>query len=196
VLKRLLDILLSTIGLLLLLPVFAVLALCIVLDSKGSVLFRQTRVGKGGVDFKLLKFRTMRPLAESEGQLTIGGRDNRITRIGFFLRKYKLDELPQLLNVLMGHMSLVGPRPEVRRYVNLYNAEQLKVLNVRPGITDYASIKYANESDLLAQINEPEQFYIETIMPDKLAINLDYLAKRSLWGDVKILFKTFAKIVS
>lgn len=138
----------------------------------------------------------MHPMAESEGQLTIGGRDNRITRIGFFLRKYKLDELPQLLNVLLGHMSLVGPRPEVRRYVNLYTAEQLKVLNVRPGITDYASIKYANESDLLAQADEPEQFYIETIMPDKLAINLDYLAKRSLMGDIKILFKTFAKIVS
>jgi lipopolysaccharide/colanic/teichoic acid biosynthesis glycosyltransferase len=194
--KRLVDILLSLIGLLVLLPFFAVAAVAIVLDSKGGVFFLQTRVGKDNKDFKLFKFRTMGVNAESKGQLTIGGNDSRITRVGHFLRRYKLDELPQLLNVLLGDMSLVGPRPEVRRYVDLYAPEQQQVLSIKPGLTDYASIKYVDESELLAKAENPEQFYIKTIMPDKLAINLKYIKSRSLAMDMGILFKTIGKILS
>jgi lipopolysaccharide/colanic/teichoic acid biosynthesis glycosyltransferase len=193
--KRLADILLSFIGLLILLPFFLVIAIVIAIDSRGGVFFLQTRVGKNNKDFKLFKFRTMRVDSESKGQLTIGGRDNRITKAGFFLRRYKLDELPQLLNVLFGNMSLVGPRPEVRKYVDMYTAEQLQVLSVKPGITDYASIKYADESELLAKAENPEQFYIETVMPDKLAINLEYIKNRSFGADMGILFKTIGKIL-
>ena len=194
--KRLVDILLSLIGLLMLLPFFVVAAVAIVLDSKGGVFFLQTRVGKGNKDFKLFKLRTMGVNAERMGQLTIGGNDSRITRVGQFLRRYKLDELPQLLNVLLGDMSLVGPRPEVRRYVDLYTTEQQQVLSIKPGLTDYASIKYADESELLAKAENPEQFYIETVMPDKLAINLKYIKSRSLAMDMGILFKTIGKILS
>jgi lipopolysaccharide/colanic/teichoic acid biosynthesis glycosyltransferase len=194
--KRLVDILLSLIGLLVLLPFFAVAAVAIVLDSKGGVFFLQTRVGKDNKDFKLFKFRTMGVNAESKGQLTTGGNDSRITRVGHFLRRYKLDELPQLLNVLLGDMSLVGPRPEVRRYVDLYTPEQQQVLSIKPGLTDYASIKYVDESELLAKAENPEQFYIETVMPDKLAINLKYIKSRSLAMDMGILFKTIGKILS
>lgn len=193
--KRIADILFSLLGLLVLLPFFVVIAIVIALDSKGGVFFLQTRVGKNNIDFKLFKFRTMRVDAESKGQLTIGGRDNRITKAGYFLRKYKLDELPQLLNVLLGDMSLVGPRPEVRKYVDMYTAEQLQVLSVKPGITDYASIKYADESELLAKAENPEQFYIQTVMPDKLAINLQYIKNRSFGADIAILFKTIGKIL-
>lgn len=193
--KRIADILFSLLGLLVLLPFFVVIAIVIALDSKGGVFFLQTRVGKNNIDFKLFKFRTMRVDAESKGQLTIGGRDNRITKAGYFLRKYKLDELPQLLNVLLGDMSLVGPRPEVRKYVDMYTAEQLQVLSVKPGITDYASIKYADESELLAKAENPEQFYIQTVMPDKLAINLQYIKNRSFGADIIILFKTIGKIL-
>lgn len=193
--KRIADILFSLFGLLVLLPFFVVIAIVIAIDSKGGVFFLQTRVGKNNKDFKLFKFRTMRVDAESKGQLTIGGRDNRITKAGYFLRKYKLDELPQLLNVLIGDMSLVGPRPEVRKYVDMYTAEQLQVLSVKPGITDYASIKYADESELLAKAENPEQFYIQTVMPDKLAINLQYIKNRSFGADIAILFKTIGKIL-
>ena len=193
--KRIADILFSLFGLLVLLPFFVVIAIVIAIDSKGGVFFLQTRVGKNNKDFKLFKFRTMRVDAESKGQLTIGGRDNRITKAGYFLRKYKLDELPQLLNVLLGDMSLVGPRPEVRKYVDMYTTEQLQVLSVKPGITDYASIKYADESELLAKAENPEQFYIQTVMPDKLAINLQYIKNRSFGADIAILFKTIGKIL-
>lgn len=193
--KRIADILFSLFGLLVLLPVFVVIAIVIAIDSKGGIFFFQTRVGKNNKDFKLFKFRTMRVDAESKGQLTIGGRDNRITKAGYFLRRYKLDELPQLLNVLLGDMSLVGPRPEVRKYVDMYTTEQLQVLSVKPGITDYASIKYADESELLANAENPEQFYIQTVMPDKLAINLQYIKNRSFWADIAILFKTIGKIL-
>jgi lipopolysaccharide/colanic/teichoic acid biosynthesis glycosyltransferase len=193
--KRLTDILLSLVGLLILLPFFLVIAIVIALDSRGGVFFLQTRVGKNNKDFKLFKFRTMRVDSESKGQLTIGGHDIRITKAGFFLRRYKLDELPQLLNVLLGDMSLVGPRPEVRKYVDMYTAEQLQVLSVKPGITDYASIKYADESELLAKAENPEQFYIQTVMPDKLAINLEYIKNRSFGVDMGILFKTIGKIL-
>ncbi len=193
--KRLTDILLSLVGLLILLPFFLVIAIVIALDSRGGVFFLQTRVGKNNKDFKLFKFRTMRVDSESKGQLTIGGHDIRITKAGFFLRRYKLDELPQLLNVLLGDMSLVGPRPEVRKYVDMYTAEQLQVLSVKPGITDYASIKYADESELLAKAENPEQFYIQTVMPDKLAINQEYIKNRSFGVDMGILFKTIGKIL-
>ena len=194
--KRLVDIVLSLFGLLVLLPFFVVVAVVIVVDTKGGVFFLQTRVGKDNKDFKLFKFRTMGVDSERMGQLTIGGNDSRITRVGHFLRRYKLDELPQLLNVLLGDMSLVGPRPEVRRYVDLYTPEQQQVLSIKPGLTDYASIKYADESELLAKAANPEQFYIETVMPDKLAINLKYIKSRSLAMDMGILFKTIGKILS
>lgn len=155
----------------------------------------QNRVGRNNRDFKLFKFRTMRPGAEKKGQLTVGSRDARVTRIGYFLRKYKLDELPQLINVLIGDMSLVGPRPEVRKYVSLYNREQMQVLSVRPGITDEASIRYFEESDLLAGADDPERMYIEKVMPEKLRINLEYIRHRSLSRDFGIIFRTFARIV-
>jgi lipopolysaccharide/colanic/teichoic acid biosynthesis glycosyltransferase len=152
-------------------------------------------VGKNGKDFYLFKFRSMRTDADKKGLLTVGGRDPRITRMGYYLRKYKLDELPQLLNVLIGDMSLVGPRPEVRKYVNLYTTEQQQVLQVQPGITDYASIEYSNENELLGKAADPEKVYIEEIMPAKLKLNLKYIAEKGLITDLKIIFRTFAKIL-
>lgn len=194
--KRLFDIVSSFIGLLLLSWLFLLIALWIILDSRGGVFYRQVRVGRYGKDFRLFKFRSMRPGADKNGLLTVGGRDNRITRSGYFLRKYKLDELPQLINVLTGDMSLVGPRPEVRKYVELYSEEQQKVLLARPGITDYASIEYSKENDLLAQSNDPEKTYIEEIMPAKLKLNMKYIAEQGLITDMKIIFRTFGKILS
>lgn len=195
-LKRLFDITCSFIGLLLLSPLFLVIAAWILTDSRGGVFYRQVRVGQFGRDFRLFKFRSMRPGSDKKGLLTVGGRDNRITRSGYFLRRYKLDELPQLINVLTGDMSLVGPRPEVRKYVDLYTEEQKKVLLARPGITDYASIEYARENDLLAQSSDPEKTYIEEIMPAKLLLNLKYINEQGLGTDLKIIFKTFGKILS
>lgn len=195
-LKRLFDITCSFIGLLLLSPLFFVIAAWILTDSRGGVFYRQVRVGQYGRDFRLFKFRSMRPGSDKKGLLTVGGRDNRITRSGYFLRRYKLDELPQLINVLTGDMSLVGPRPEVRKYVDLYTEEQKKVLLARPGITDYASIEYARENDLLAQSSDPEKTYIEEIMPAKLLLNLKYINEQGLGTDLKIIFKTFGKILS
>lgn len=157
--------------------------------------YLQTRVGKNGTDFKLFKFRTMHLDADKNGLLTVGGRDPRVTGIGYYLRKYKLDELPQLFNVLFGTMSLVGPRPEVRKYVDLYNKEQQTVLSVKPGITDFASIEFINENDLLAKSLNPEETYINAIMPVKLALNLKYIAKQSFLVDVKIIINTILKIV-
>ncbi len=162
--------------------------------SRGGVFFAQKRVGKNNADFSLLKFRTMRTGSEKMGQLTIGSKDLRITKVGYFLRKFKLDELPQLINVLKGDMSLVGPRPEVRKYVELYTPEQMKVLLVRPGITDYASLKYFDENELLAKSDNPEKTYIEKIMPEKLSINLKYIEKVSLAEDIRIIFKTIGRI--
>lgn len=195
-LKRLFDIICSFTGLLLLSPLFLLISIWILLDSRGGIFYRQVRVGRYGHDFGLLKFRSMRPGSDKKGLLTVGGRDNRITRSGYFLRKYKLDELPQLINVLAGDMSLVGPRPEVRKYVDLYSEEQKKVLQARPGITDYASIEYARENDLLAQSNDPEKTYIEEIMPAKLELNMKYISEQGLATDLKIIFKTFGKILS
>lgn len=195
-LKRLFDIILSIIGLLMLSPFFIIIALLIALDSRGGVFYRQVRVGKNGKDFYLFKFRSMRTDADKKGLLiTVGGRDSRITRMGYFIRKYKVDELPQLLNVLFGDMSLVGPRPEVRRYVDMYNEEQKKVLSVKPGITDYASIEYSNENELLGKAADPEKVYIEEIMPAKLELNLKYIDEQGTATDLKIIFKTIAKIV-
>ena len=193
--KRLFDILASGFGLLILSPLFLILAVWIPLDSPGPVFYRQTRVGRGGRDFRIFKFRTMRVGADKGSLVTIGGRDPRVTRAGAFLRRLKLDELPQLINVLVGDMSLVGPRPEVRKYVDLYTPEQLHVLDVRPGMTDAASIKYRNESELLGQAENPEDYYIHVVLPDKLAINLDYVRNHSFWGDIQLIFKTIWKVI-
>jgi lipopolysaccharide/colanic/teichoic acid biosynthesis glycosyltransferase len=167
----------------------------IIFDSKGGIFYRQVRVGKNGTDFYLFKFRSMRTDADKKGLLTVGGRDPRITRMGYYIRKYKIDELPQLLNVLLGDMSLVGPRPEVRKYVNLYNAQQMLVLSVQPGITDYASIEYSNENEILGKALDPEKTYIEEIMPAKLQLNLKYIEEKSLVTDFRIIFKTILKII-
>jgi len=194
--KRIFDLLFSFLGLLILFPFLLIIAILIVIDSKGDIFYLQQRVGKENKDFNIFKFRTMRPNSDKQGLLTVGAKDRRITRIGMFLRKYKIDELPQLINVLIGNMSFVGPRPEVRKYVDLYNSEQKKVLTVKPGITDYASIEYSKENELLAKSENPEKTYIEEIMPAKLELNLKYIKEASLLTDIKIIFKTFVKIVS
>ena len=193
--KRLLDIVSSSIVLILLSPLWLVIALLIVCESRGGVFYRQIRVGKDNRDFYLYKFRTMRPDSDKKGLLTVGERDSRVTRVGYFLRKYKLDEFPQLINVLKGDMSIVGPRPEVRKYVDMYTPEQMRVLNVRPGLTDLASIQYVHENELLAASDNPEQTYIDEVMPAKLQLNLQYIDNQSLWGDIKLIFQTFAAIL-
>lgn len=193
--KRFLDILSSSVVLLVLLPVWLVIALLIVTESKGGVFYKQVRVGKDNRDFFLYKFRTMRVGSDQKGLLTVGERDNRITRVGYFLRKYKIDEFPQLLNVIKGDMSIVGPRPEVRKYVELYTPEQMKVLSVRPGLTDLASIKYVHENEVLAASDNPEKTYIDEVMPAKLNLNLQYIANQSLMGDIRLIFNTFLAIL-
>ncbi|MDP4085838.1 MAG: sugar transferase [Bacillota bacterium] len=193
--KRLFDILMSLIGVIILSPVFLVISLMIKFDSKGPVFFKQVRVGKGERNFKILKFRTMVTDAEKRGAQITVGRDSRITRVGHFLRKSKLDEIPQLLNVLKGDMSLVGPRPEVPKYTKYYDSNQKRIFEIRPGITDFASIKYRDENEILAQSKNPEETYIEEIMVDKLNLNLQYLSERSLITDIKIIFMTLLKIV-
>lgn len=187
---RAFDCAFSLMGLILLSPLFLLVIVLVKATSKGPVLYTQARVGKDGELFLLYKFRTMRTGADKNGLLTVGGRDNRITPIGFYLRKYKLDELPQLMNVLLGDMSLVGPRPEVPKYVALYTPEQRQVLLVRPGITDMASILYRNENELLAAAANPEEFYINTVMPDKIRLNYVYLQQRSLSAYFKIIVRT------
>lgn len=192
---RFCDIVLSCLGLLLLSPLFVVVAVWIVIDNPGPVFYRQMRVGKDGKDFDLLKFRSMRTGADKESLITIGEHDSRITRAGYYIRKYKLDELPQLWNVLTGDMSLVGPRPEVRRYVDMYTDEQRQVLTVRPGITDYASIEYIDENRILAQAEDPDRTYIEEILPAKIALNMRYIKHQTLGEYMKIIFLTLAKII-
>lgn len=194
--KRIFDVTASGLGLLLLSPLFLIVAIWIRLDSPGPVFYRQTRVGGYNKDFRLLKFRSMRVGSDKKGLITVGGRDPRVTRSGYWIRKYKLDELPQLINVFKGDMSLVGPRPEVRKYVDLYTPEQLHVLDVRPGITDMASIRYRNENELLEQAADPEQFYRDTVMQDKLRINLEYISDHSFFKDIKIILMTFKAVVS
>ena len=193
-LKRIFDIFFSFLGLIVLFIPFLFIAFLISIDSKGGVFYKQTRVGKDGIDFKLFKFRSMRTDADKSGLLTVGGTDSRITRIGYTVRKYKIDELPQLINVLMGEMSLVGPRPEVRRYVDMYTPRQRQVLSLKPGITDYASLEFINENELLALSKEPEKTYINDIMPKKLALNLKYIKEQNLLVDLKIITKTILKI--
>lgn len=193
--KRIFDVTASGLGLLLLSPLFLIMAIWIKADSPGPVFYRQTRVGRGNRDFRLFKFRSMKVGSDKKGLITVGGHDPRVTRSGYYIRKYKLDELPQLINVFKGDMSLVGPRPEVRKYVDLYTPEQLHVLDVRPGITDLASIRYRNENELLEQAGDPEQYYREVVMQDKLRINSEYIADRSFFKDIKIIFLTFKAIV-
>lgn len=188
--KRLFDITASFFGILILSPLLIFIGLWVGLSSKGGVFYKQIRVGKNNKDFKLYKFRSMRVNSDKQGLLTVGSKDSRITKAGYFIRKYKIDELPQLFNVLKGDMSFVGPRPEVRRYVDLYSEEQMKVLSVRPGITDPASIKYRNENDILSSESNPEEYYIQHIMPDKLKINIDYINNRTFIKDIKIIFQT------
>ena len=193
--KRIFDILLSGIGLLLLSPLFFVLALWIKCDSHGPVFYKQLRVGRGNRDFTLYKFRSMTVGSDRKGLITVGRDDPRVTRAGYYIRKYKFDELPQLINVSKGDMSLVGPRPAVRKYIEMYTPEQMKILTMRPGITDPASIKYRNENELLATTEHPEEFYIKVIMQDKLAINLQYLESHTLFKDFKIILNTFVSIL-
>lgn len=194
-LKRGFDILFSLIGLVLLAPVFIVIALFVKLTSKGTVFYAQKRIGLSGKVFDLLKFRTMFVGSDKKGLLTVGANDSRITKVGLFLRKYKLDELPQLFNVLNGTMSFVGPRPEVEKYVNLYTAQQRLVLNVRPGITDYSSIYFRNESELLSLSSNPEEFYIQRIMPQKIRLNKVYIHNQSILLDIQIILKTLLHII-
>ena len=189
------DFILSLVGLVVLAPIFIVLAIWIKTDSKGPVFYKQVRVGQNGIDFGLFKFRSMVVDADKKGLITVGGRDPRITRSGYFIRKYKLDELPQLINVLVGDMSLVGPRPEVRKYVELYTDEQQKVLSVKPGITDYASIEYMDENEILGKSNDPEKTYIEEIMPEKIKYNMKYIQNKNVSEYFKIIFLTLLKIV-
>lgn len=193
---RLLDIIFSTLGIIILLPLFMIICLIIKADSKGGCFYIQERIGKDGKPFGIYKFRTMRSGADSAGLLTIGTNDKRITRVGTFLRKTKIDELPQLWNVLKGEMSIVGPRPEVEKYVLLYTEEQRWVLSVRPGITDYASIEYVNENEILSQASDPDRAYIEKVMPHKIKLSMRYLEHYCVSEYLKIIFLTLKKIIS
>ena len=193
--KRLFDILFSSVLIIVLFPLGIVVSLWIIFDDFGSPFFVQQRVGLSGKNFGLLKFRSMKKNAEEKGQLTVGMKDNRITRSGYFIRKYKIDELPQLVNVLLGEMSVVGPRPEVPKYVSLYNEVQQNVLSIKPGITDFASIEYVRENELLSASSNPEKTYIEEIMPAKLALNLKYLREQSFLTDMKIILQTIKAIL-
>lgn len=193
-LKRGFDIVFSGIGIVFLTPVFFTIIILQLINSGLPIFYIQNRVGKNNIDFKLYKFRTMFIQSDKKGLLTIGGRDSRVTKLGYYLRKYKLDELPQLFNVFFGTMSLVGPRPEVRKYVDLYSTQQLKVLSVKPGITDYASLEFINENELLLQASQPEQTYINEVMPEKLNLNLKYIDEKNMLVDFKIILKTILKI--
>ena len=193
--KRVFDFSVALLALICLTPVFIIMAIIIIADSKGPVFFKQTRVGKNNKDFQLFKFRSMFVDNGNKVPITIGSRDSRITRSGYWLRKYKLDELPQLINILRGEMSFVGPRPEVRKYVNLYNTDQQRVLLVKPGLTDWASIQFSNESDLLATSSDPEAFYIREVIPQKLSKNLLYIENNNLWIDFVIIFLTIRKVI-
>lgn len=192
---RALDIILSLAGLLVLLPLFLLIAVLIRMETSGPVFYIQERIGMGGVPFTLWKFRSMRVGSDREGLLTVGGRDPRITPVGRFIRDWKLDELPQLWNVLRGDMSLVGPRPEVRKYTDLYTPAQRRVLDVRPGVTDQASIRYRHENDLLAASADPERTYIEEILPAKIALNQGWLDDPSPSNYFRILFQTIYHII-
>lgn len=193
--KRIFDVFFSCLGLLVLFPVWFVIAILIKIDSKGPVFFIQPRVGLNNQDFNIYKFRTMQMESEKKGLLTLGNKDNRITPVGYFLRRYKIDEFPQLINVLMGDMSFVGPRPELRKYVNHYPQEDLIVLSVKPGITGLASIKFRNEVELLKTAKDPEAYFISSIIPEKLKLNKQYLKNKSFWFDLKLISITIYEVV-
>ena len=193
--KRLFDIVASGLGLIVLSPLFLILAVWIKLDSKGPGFYRQVRVGYKNKDFRIFKFRSMRVGADKGSLVTIGGHDPRVTKSGYFIRKFKFDELPQLINVFLGDMSLVGPRPEVRHYVEYWTPEQMHVLDVRPGITDLASIKFRNENELMEKAEDPEKYYIEVIMQEKIKLYLEYVEKQSFFYDLGLIFKTFFVII-
>ncbi len=192
---RLLDIIFSAVGLLLLSPLFLIIYILIRCESKGGGFYCQQRVGKDGRMFGLYKFRSMRTGSDKKGLITVGGHDSRITRMGYFIRRYKIDELPQLWNVLKGDMSLVGPRPEVKKYVDLYTEEQRRVLSVRPGITDYASIEYVDENEILGKAEDPDRVYVEEIMPAKIRLNMRFIENRNLKEYFKIIGLTFKNIL-
>ena len=194
--KRIFDVIASGLGLIVLSPLFLILAIWIKLDSKGPVFYRQVRVGYKNKDFRIFKFRSMRVGADKCSLLPIGGHDPRVTCSGYFIRKFKFDELPQLINVFLGDMSLVGPRPEVRHYVDYWTPEQMHVLDVRPGITDPASIKFRNENELMEKAEDPEKYYIEVIMQEKIKLYLEYVEKHSFLYDLGLIFKTFWVIIS
>ena len=194
--KRLFDIVFSFIGIIFLLPLLILIIILIKMTTKGPFLYKQIRVGKHNKDFIIFKFRTMIDDAEKLGLLTVGERDSRITKIGYYLRKSKIDELPQIANILVGDMSFVGPRPEIRKYVELYTHTQMKVLDVRPGITDLASIEFRDENKILEKQENPDNYYINIIMPRKLQINLEYLQKRNLMKDIGLIFKTIKVILN
>ena len=191
---RIFDILLATLGLVILSPLLIFVYVAIVLESRGGGFYRQERTGRYGKPFRLIKFRSMYVNADKHGLITVGGHDNRITRVGYYIRKYKIDELPQLINVVKGDMSIVGPRPEVKKYTDLYTEEQCKILDVRPGITDYASIKYVDENEILGASDNPERTYTEQIMPDKIKLNMIYISQNGIKEYFKIIFLTLTNI--
>ena len=193
--KRIIDLIFGGLGLIILSPFFIFIAIGIKLDSRGPVFFKQWRVGKNDKDFLLWKFRTMVSNAQKGGLITVGGRDARVTAIGYYLRKFKLDEVPQLINVAKGDMALVGPRPEVRYYVNLYNADQRTILAVKPGLTDFASLKFADENELLENVKDPESYYSNEILPEKIELGHYYIRKMSVKTDFKIMFRTLLSLV-
>lgn len=193
--KRIFDLFVSITILLFFLPFGIVISILIVVGSRGGIFYRQQRVGKNGVEFGLLKFRTMKPNSDKLGQLTVGMRDPRITKIGYFLRKTKMDEFPQFINVIKGEMSIVGPRPEVQEYVDLYTEEQRKILSIKPGITDYASLEFFEENRILGESENPRETYIREIMPAKLSLNKKYLTNPTVGHDIQIMWKTFRKMI-
>lgn len=193
--KRIFDIVVSFFILIIFFPIGLILGFAILFESRGGIFYFQERIGKNGVPFKLWKFRSMRKDADKSGKLTVGMRDPRITRSGLFIRKYKLDEFPQFINVLKGEMSIVGPRPEVKEYVDLYTADQRVVLNVKPGITDLASLEYFKENELLGKSEDPQKTYIEEIMPAKIELNKKYISNPTIGADIKIMWQTFLKII-
>lgn len=195
-LKRIFDFFFALLSLILLFPTFIVIAILIKIDSSGTILFTQSRVGKNNEDFTIFKFRTMKVKSQKDGLLTIGNDDSRITKVGYFLRKYKIDELPQLINIIKGDMSFVGPRPELRHYVNFYKKEDMIIFSVKPGITGLASLKYRNEVELLKQADNPEDYFINTIIPDKLKHNKTYVAKNNLLLDIKLILITIIKVIT
>lgn len=195
-LKRLFDVILSVIGLAVISPILILISILIKLDSKGPILFIQGRVGKDNKDFNIYKFRTMRVESNKKGLLTLGNSDSRITKIGYFLRRYKIDEFPQLINIIKGDMSFVGPRPELRYYVNFYTKDDMRIFQVRPGITGLASLKYRNEVELLKAAKNPEEFFIKTIIPDKLKYNKEYIKRQSLFFDLKLIVLTIIKVIT